>query len=731
MDLGLYMALQQLNFSNSALRNSIRVALDRDPVAISNYSQNFPNTPTLTGDIRQISTDLILREAGLSRKEPSLLIGGPPCTPFSKSGYWIKEKREGLDPDSDLLSQYARVLEESLPKAFVLENVQGLTYGVSDPHYLDFMWKVSKLGYKPSIRVLNAAEFGVPQLRKRLFIVGIRDGSSFEFPLPKYSGPTEHQTRFDHSKPPFITAGEVLKDLLPGKPESNEIVEGKYAILASKIPPGMNYLWHTERYGGDNVFKWRSRYWNFLLRLDPNRPSPTIQAQPGPWVGPFHWENVLNEAGEERARRLRIPEIKRLMTFPDTYRITGNRREQIRLLGNAVPPILVAAIFNLLIQHLNDDEREVRFATNNGEAHQLRILYSEGGVSLLREGEIDINNRVATRILENAYEKAIKKVYDVEWYNKTLVLWKMEGVTYPTFLGTALLARSVNAKIDPFSIKKRGPNSYSARTLAHEVLVPFASTKRFNLKAKGREPINNQPFFRYERVDSIDRTRNKPTVEFLKKLLSEISRFDESQSEQALTGFLRACIDETKEKMPELESGYFAQAVIIDKTKKFMQQNIEGGKTAQALVAALMDLVFEKVETKRVNDPSWVYPGDIQVFDRNTPILSIEVRAKYVSISDLIIFLNAVREKNIDKAVMVALANDSDSDISAELENVIPLGMTVSFVTDISELIKAIFSLSKKSAKELFFDFPNVAMNRLQKIEVREDTLIRWKEEFT
>jgi len=96
-------------------------------------------------------------------------------------------------------------------------------------------------------------------------------------------------------------------------------------------PPGENYLHYTaERGHPDPRFTWRSRYWSFLLKLHPDRPSPTIQAQPGPNVGPFHWDN----------RRLRVGEAKRLFTFPDSFEFVGSRASVQAQLGNAVPPLL-------------------------------------------------------------------------------------------------------------------------------------------------------------------------------------------------------------------------------------------------------------------------------------------------------------------------------------------------------------------------------------------------------
>src|SRR5262249_15360765 len=89
-------------------------------------------------------------------------------------------------------------------------------------------------------------------------------------------------------------------------------------------------------------FEWRSRYWTFLLKLHPDRPASTIQGQPGPWVGPFHWEN----------RRLRVAEVKRLMEFPDEYKVVGSRRQQQLQLGNSVPPRLALVVATALREEL-------------------------------------------------------------------------------------------------------------------------------------------------------------------------------------------------------------------------------------------------------------------------------------------------------------------------------------------------------------------------------------------
>jgi DNA (cytosine-5)-methyltransferase 1 len=347
------------------------VATDYDPQALATLSKNSPGTTTICGDICETSTAELLEAGGISVGDAALVIGGPPCTPFSKSGFWLEEKRTSADPNASLLDEYVRVVREAKPEAFILENVQGLTYRTHGAQFERLLRGLRELGYNPRWKVLIAADYGVPQLRRRVFVVGRRDGKKFVFPPGTHSGWSERERAFDETKLPYVTARQVLSDLLPGDPEDEEIVEGEFAELAAEVPPGQNYLWHTPRYGGRNAFKWRSRYWTFLLKLDPDRPSTTLQAQPGPWVGPFHWENVRNTKGEPRARRLRVPEMLRLMTFPDDFVIVGSRSDAQRQLGNAVPVDLGRVVVRALMEQLGHLEPDPVSTTC---ADQLELL---------------------------------------------------------------------------------------------------------------------------------------------------------------------------------------------------------------------------------------------------------------------------------------------------------------------------------------------------------------------
>lgn len=305
-------------------------------------------------DIVSLDTLQLLERAGLERGEADLVHGGPPCTPFSKSGYWLEYKRAGADPKASLLDNFVEVVDRARPRSFIMENVYALGYrNQNRPVFERFQQGIARAGYSFDFRVIVAADHGVPQLRQRLICVGVRDDlldgsrSNWRFPWPDatHSGPHETRKGWDESLPAHVTCAEAFVGLGKGNnpPEAEEEVRGTFADSLLGVPPGDNYLFWTEKRGhSEPRFEWRKRYWSFLLKLHPDRPSPTIQGQPGPWVGPFHWES----------RRLRVGELKRLMTFPDEFVVCGSRRDQQLQLGNAVPPMLGEAVASAMRDEL-------------------------------------------------------------------------------------------------------------------------------------------------------------------------------------------------------------------------------------------------------------------------------------------------------------------------------------------------------------------------------------------
>jgi len=294
--------------------------------------------------IENVSSVEILKQANLKKGEASLLIGGPPCQPFSKSSYWFNGDTKRLnDPRANTLEHYMRVLNDTLPKAFLLENVFGLAYKGKDEgltflrNALELINKTNSVNYSFEWRVLNAADYGVPQIRERVFIVGHIEGKKFEFPSKKFYNPNKagNAVNLFEQLEPYRTAWDAIGDLdkLKSTPKKSK-VGGKWGELLPSIPPGENYLYHTERGNGFEIFKWRSRYWSFLLKLSPDKPSWTIQAQPGTSIGPFHWNN----------RRLTMREMARIQTFPDDVFVQGGISNVQKQLGNAVPSGLAEVI---------------------------------------------------------------------------------------------------------------------------------------------------------------------------------------------------------------------------------------------------------------------------------------------------------------------------------------------------------------------------------------------------
>lgn len=334
--LSLFAGAGGLDLGAHAAGFEVAAANEYDDNAADALEKNFPAITVDRRSILDVPTDDLLDQADAKPGELDLLIGGPPCTPFSKSGFWLDWKRDGLDPDASLLQSYTRVLAEAKPKTFVLENVYALTFNnrASRPHFVRLLDEIDQAGYDAVHGVLNAADYGVPQRRPRLFVLGIRRGTRLplpELPAPTHTGTWERRaTGAVDDGLPHVTTGQVLEGLST-EPEETETVRGRYGHLLPDVPPGDNYLFFTGKRGHpEPLFEWRSRYWSFLLKLSPDEPSPTIQAQPGPNVGPFHWEN----------RRLRVPELKRLFTFPDDYAFVGRRGAIQAQLGNSVPPLV-------------------------------------------------------------------------------------------------------------------------------------------------------------------------------------------------------------------------------------------------------------------------------------------------------------------------------------------------------------------------------------------------------
>ncbi len=351
------------------------------------YGKDTPfSWKVIENDIHDVSAGELLAAAGTD--DIDFIVGGPPCQTFSRSN---EGSREGTDAARGMLfNEFIRLLEEIKPRAFIFENVRGLASANNGEDFQLIKRAFSASGYTTNHSVLNAAGFGVPQTRQRLFIIGFRDGEKPYFPDPTHVDAANSLT----GKPPWVTAAAALEEFntgaeAVGNSGYENAVGGNYGHLLSDIPPGGNYQHFSERkYDPETgeyverdedeldakVFDWRSRHYNYLLKQDPDRPTWTLQAAPGTYVGPFHW----------RSRRYSFLEQMRLMDVPVDYEICGPPREIQRQIGNAVPPGLATAVAEAMADQLG-----IGTAESNQSVSTSAVLADGGDTTVNQPVEID------------------------------------------------------------------------------------------------------------------------------------------------------------------------------------------------------------------------------------------------------------------------------------------------------------------------------------------------------
>lgn len=338
---GLDLGLERAGFE-------IAGCVEADPDCRETIRKNRPNWSLLDpGDIHGHRPRDILAAFGLKERGTTLLAGGPPCQPFSKSGQWKDGRAKRMaDPRAATLRAYLNVLEAALPEAMLLENVKGIAATRERVTHkyeaLDFLRAALErinrrhgTAYQPIPLVIDAAAHGVPQRRERVFVYAARDGSEL---LPLAG---THADAPDEASGVvrFANSWDALGDLDDPEFDPTLLPGGKWAELLPSIPEGCNYTYHTPHGAGEPLFGWRTRYWSFLLKLAKDLSSWTIQAQAGSATGPFHW----------RSRRLTTRELALLQCFPDDWKIHGAVTSVRRQLGNAVPPP-VGEVIGLEIQ---------------------------------------------------------------------------------------------------------------------------------------------------------------------------------------------------------------------------------------------------------------------------------------------------------------------------------------------------------------------------------------------
>lgn len=310
-------------------------AVDADPSALDALNQGL-GTPITVGYTQDLPPEEVVNQAGLKPDRTAVLIGGPPCTAFSHAGFWLERKRDGSDSQAARIEDYWRYVVALQPAAFIMENVPGLAFENHRTVLNHFIQRARRNGYRVTTGILDSANYGIAQARRRLFVVGMRSPLKFEFPVATFSA---------KQRPAKWAFEGLTRELNP--PEADERLRGRYENFLPLVPAGDNYLFFTKRRGYPQPrFGWRKRYWSFLLKLHPELPSPTIAATRVYNNGPFHWKN----------RRLRVRELARLQGFPDAYPLADVDKAR-RHLGNAVPPLLAGQLLWTLGVALGNSSR--------------------------------------------------------------------------------------------------------------------------------------------------------------------------------------------------------------------------------------------------------------------------------------------------------------------------------------------------------------------------------------
>jgi len=297
------------------------LAIDFDSHACKVFHLNFPDIPIQQKDIAQISGEDILRFCNLTKGGLDILDGSPPCQDFSIAHQLNVNGERNLLP-----YEFIRLVGELQPKVFLMENVPGMVAGKMKIKFREIIERMKTLPYKVKCKMMNAANYEVAQNRKRLIFLGVRNDLGLEpsFPMPKR---------------PDMTVGKALEGIVPktfitGKDWSEYYLHIKPGYCAVKCVPRETLMRYTPRLIRNKKLK-KS---NFAMRMRLDKPAFTMTATV------IHGSS--NGIHPTENRLLSIEELKRVCSFPDDFKLTGNFRQQWRVLGNAVMPKFMEALAN-------------------------------------------------------------------------------------------------------------------------------------------------------------------------------------------------------------------------------------------------------------------------------------------------------------------------------------------------------------------------------------------------
>ncbi len=324
----------------------IAVAVDFDAKACLTYNQNHKKTEIISDDIAKLKTSDVLSRANLKREDVVLIAGGPPCQGFSMANGHTRTKE---NPKNRLVNHFVRFVREIRPPLFLMENVLGFKSIARGKVAQSLRARLSQLGYTTKLITLNAASYGVPQNRLRVFLIGSRNGKEFQEPAPQYgSGNGKLLVTVKEAiigdlpniTPPGFSVGNYAaaptgpyQFKIRGKADklynhiatiNSELVRKRKAL----VPIGGNWKNVPREYCDIKV-----QYSATYKRLNPNEPSITVSN---------YRKSMIIHPYQNRG--LSVREAARLQSFPDSYIFHGGISSMQQQVGDAVPPLLAEAV---------------------------------------------------------------------------------------------------------------------------------------------------------------------------------------------------------------------------------------------------------------------------------------------------------------------------------------------------------------------------------------------------
>jgi len=328
------------------------------------YRLNHPGVEMFEGDIKDFGLTAMKSTFGKTLPEIDLVVGGPPCQAYSTVG-----KRLLDDPRGALFQEYYRILKELQPKAFIFENVKGLLSMSEGELLATIVDLFESLGYHVQFRLLNAANYGAPQLRERVIIVGTSQGLRFDYPSHTHRDP-EDSVAFSNSRmPTWLTLGEAIGDLprIEAGQEAFEYAlpaQNDFQRLMRKDAPGRLMDHNSPKHNAQLIalmkalpeggspkdipeeLRPKSGFPNTYCRLWWDRPSTTVTRN----LGTPSSSRCIHPYS---ARGLTTREGARIQCFPDDYRFYGTRSDKNLQIGNAVPTFLSKALASEILRTLS------------------------------------------------------------------------------------------------------------------------------------------------------------------------------------------------------------------------------------------------------------------------------------------------------------------------------------------------------------------------------------------